>query len=169
MPKSKTKNRERAKKLRQRKKQRDKFQSNNIADHNSMKNKLKQQYPDVDVQIRDKNNAKVKISNLVLQLIAPLMDEAKNFDEESNIVGLGVMAWNLGIIKASKGKKEMVKSLDNLGMKLPRFYKKLLMEYAEKKCIEFPDFDQIIYDYEFQSIDSKNNNLSVAYQSNSKE
>lgn len=169
MPKSKTKNRKRAKKIRQRKKKQEKFQSEKIADHISMKNRLKQQYNKVDVQIRDNNSAEVKISNLVLQLVAPLMEQAKNFDEENNIAGLGVMAWNLGVIKASKGEKEMMKSLDNLGMALPRDYKMILLKFAEKKCIEYPDFDQIIYDFEFKSIDSKNNILSVAYQSSSKE
>jgi hypothetical protein len=164
MPKSKSKNRKRNKMMRQRKKQKEKLQKNEKYVDITLKNRLKQNYEGIDIQIRNRN-AEVKISNLVLQLVAPLMDEAKNFDEESNIVGLGVMAWNLGIIKAYKGEEEMLKSMDNFDMMLPNDYKKLLLEFAELKCEKFTDFDQIIYDFEFKSVNSRNNHLTVAYQS----
>lgn len=152
--------------LRQRKKQKEALLSNDPIGKFAIEERLKEKHNGADIQIRNNNNSDVKISNLVLQLIAPLMEKAKNFKEESNIAGLGVMAWNLGIIKASKGEKEMLKSLDNIGMLVPRLYKKLLLEYAEIKCIEFPEFDNIIYDFEFTSVDSRNNNLSVTYKHN---
>lgn len=169
MPKSKTKNRKKAQIRRQQKKQREAIQSNEIVGKSALEKRLKQDYKDVGIQIRNNNNSEIKISNLVLQLIAPLMNEAKSFDEESNIAGLGVMAWNLGIIKASKGENEMLKSLDSFGMEIPLDYKNLLLKYAEKKCLDFPDYNNIIYDYEFKSIDDQNNNLSVAYQPINKE
>jgi hypothetical protein len=163
MPKSKTKNRKRAKMLRQRKKQREARQNNEVIGKSVLEKRLKQNYKDIDIQFRDKN-PEVKISDLVINLVAPLMDEALSFDEEKNVAGLGVAAWNLGIIRALKGEKEMLKSLEENHIKLPNDVKKLLLEYAEKKYIEYPEYNQFIYDYEFKYISKKQNHLTVAYQ-----
>lgn len=161
---SKTKNRKRAKMMRLRKKQREALQKTELPGIKEIESRLNQQHKDIDVKLRNAN-PQIKISNVVLQMIAPLMKNANSFKEEKNIVGFGVMAWNLGIIKTYKGEDEMLDSLNGFGMELPNDYKNTLLEYADKKCIEYPDFDQLIHDYEFKSINKKNNNLTVAYKS----
>ncbi|MBI9069896.1 MAG: hypothetical protein JEZ09_21570 [Salinivirgaceae bacterium] len=160
----KTKNRKRAKMMRLRKKEREALQNTESPGINEIESRLNQQYEGKDIKLRNKS-PQIKISNVLLQMIAPLMKNAKSFTEEQSIVGLGVMAWNLGIIKAYKGEAEMLESLNGFGMMLSNNYKSILLEYAEKKSIAYSDYDQLIHDYEFKSINDKNNNLTVAYKS----
>ena len=101
----KVKNRKRAKMLRLKKKEREneEYSKTDNSSHglSKMKKRLDKEL-NRDVKFNYKNNTKGrKISDVVSEMIQPLMEEARTFKEEQNIVGLGVMAWNLGVIKKS--------------------------------------------------------------------
>ena len=147
-----------------RKKEREALQNAESPGIKEIESRLIKQHEGIDIKLRS-TNPQIKLSNILLQMIAPLMKNANSFTEEQNIVSLGVMAWNLGIIKTYKGEDEMLDSLNGFGMKLPNDYKKILLEYADIKITKYPDYDQLIHDYEFKSINKKNNNLTVAYKS----
>ncbi len=166
MSKSKSKNRKQHKMLRQRKKGRGiAEQKNEVLGQLKMKRRLKNQLG-AEVEFRNNNySTEEKISDVVSQMIQPLLDRAESFEEEKNIVGMGVMAWNLGVIKTHKGEKEMIESLKAFRMKLPKEIIELMIEYVEIKCNDFGEYDQFIYDYEFTRINTHQNNLSVAYES----
>ena len=165
MSKSKSRNRKRSQMLRQRKKERELGrQENEVPGLPPMEKRLKNKLG-IEVELRDKNASGEKISNIVSQMIQPLMDEARSFKEEKNIIGLGIMAWNLGVIKANKGEKEMLKSMEEFEMIFPDVLKEVIMKYVEIKCTEYGEYDQFIYDFEFTRINNRQNNLSVAYES----
>ena len=165
MSKSKSRNRKRSQMLRQRKKERELAgQENEVLGLPQMEKRLKSKLGG-KVEFRNKNSEDKKISNVVSQMIQPLMKGARSFKEEQNIVGLGIMAWNLGVLKAYKGEKEMLKSLEEFKMSLPNDLMGLVKEYVEIKCTEYGEYDQFIYDFEFTRISDRQNNLSVAYES----
>ena len=163
----KAKNRKRSKMLRQIKKQRENeiiSQENNSAHGLSqIKNRLDKEL-NVDVRFNYNNNPNGrKISDVISEMIQSLMKEAKTFDEEKNIVGLGVMAWNLGVIKKNNGEKEMQKAIKGFGMKLPKEIKNLLLDYSEVKCKNYSEYNELIIDYEFTRLNANQNNLTVSY------
>ena len=165
MSKSKSRNIKRSRMLRQRKKARELGEKENeVHGLPQMEKRLKNRLG-IDVEVRNKNATGKKISNVVSQMIQPLMKGARSFKEEQNIIGLGIMAWNLGVVKAYKGEKEMLKSLEEFKMMFPDVLKEVMMEYVEIKCTDYEEYDQFIYDYEFTRIDGSHNNLTVAYES----
>ncbi len=93
------------------------------------------------------------------------MEEAKTFDEEQNIVGLGIMAWNLGVIKQNNGEKEMLKALKSFKMKIPKQFTNLILDYSIIKCENYSEYNELIVDYEFSRLNAKQNNLTVSYKS----
>ena len=112
----KAKNIKRAKMLRQRKKEREneeysKPDNSTHALYKIKKRMDKELNSDVKFNYKSNSNGR-KISDVVSEMIQPLMEEARTFKEEQNIVGLGVMAWNLGVIKKNNGDKEMQKALN---------------------------------------------------------
>lgn len=163
----KAKNIKRAKMLRQRKKERENEKSFKHDNSTHVLSKIKKRLDkelNADVKFNYKNNSKGrKISDVVSEMIQPLMDEARTFKEEENIVGLGVMAWNLGVIKKNNGKKEMQKAFKSFGMKFPKDIKNLLLDYSEIKCENYSEYNELIVDYEFTRLNSHQNNLTVSY------
>jgi len=118
-----------------------------------------------NMKYNNKNNSnRRKISDVVSEMIQPLLKEARNFKEEQNIVGLGVMAWNLGVIKKNNGEKEMRKALKAFGMKIPKNLINVLLEYSEIKCENYSEYNELIVDYEFTRLNSHQNNLTVSYE-----
>ena len=163
----KAKNRKRSKMLRQRKKDREKEKAsdlnNDIHGLSKIKKRLDKEL-NADVKFNYKNNSKGrKISDVVSEMIKPLMEEARTFKEEQNIVGLGVMAWNLGVIKKNNGEKEMQKALKSFGKMLPKDIINVLLEYSEVKCENYSKYNELIVDYEFTKLNSHQNNLTVSY------
>ena len=162
----KTKNRKRAKMLRQKKKEREKEEFSKP--DNSVISKIKKRLDkelnaDVKFSYRKKTQGR-KISDVVSEMIKPLLDEADTFEEKQNIVGLGVMAWNLGVIKVNNGEKELKKELKVLGKKIPKEIIKVLLEYSKVKCEKYSEYKELIVDYEFTKINSHQNNLTVTYE-----
>ncbi|MEA3495630.1 MAG: hypothetical protein U9R42_06295 [Bacteroidota bacterium] len=155
--------------LRQRKKDRENEKvselNNGVHGLSSIKKRLDKEL-NTDVKFNYKNNLNGrKISDVVSEMIQPLMEEARTFKEEQNIVGLGVMAWNLGVIKKKNGEKEMQKALKGFGMKLPKEIKSILLEYSEVKCENYSEYNEFILDYELTRLNSHQNNLTVSYKS----
>jgi hypothetical protein len=164
MSKSKAKNIKRSKMMRQRKKEREALMKEKLSGKAVIEERLNNSHGLKNVNLRDKNNSSIKISNLIYQLVEPLMKMAKTFKEEKNTIGLGVLAWNLGTIKTLKGQEQMEKAFEEFSLQLSPEYKKLLLDYIEIKCRVFPDFDEIIFEYEYKPVNGKNN-LTVAYKS----
>lgn len=163
----KTKNRKRAKMLRQRKKEREneKFSKpdNSTYALSKIKRRLDKEFnSDVKFNYKKKTKGR-KISDVVSEMIQPLMEEARTFKEEQHIVGLGVMAWNLGVIKINNGEEEMQKAIKGFGIKLPKEIMDLLLDYCEIKCEKYSEYNEFIVDYEFTKINSHQNNLTVSY------
>jgi len=163
----KAKNRKRAKMLRQRKKERENKKSsmpdNNTHAFSKMKKRLDKKL-NADVKLNNKNNLNGrKISNVLSEMIKPLMKEARTFDEEQNIVGFGVVAWNLGVIKKNNGEEEMQKALKNLEKSFPKDIKNLLLDYSEIKCENYGEYNELIVDHEFTRLNAHQNNLTVSY------
>ncbi len=96
-------------------------------------------------------------------MIQPLLEDARSFKEEKNIVELGVMAWNLGVIKKNNGEKEMQKALKGFVIMLPKEIKDLLLNYSDIKCKNYSEYNELIVDYEFTRLNSHQNNLTVSY------
>lgn len=166
----KAENRKRAKMLQQRKKERENeksFKSDiNTPALSKMKKRLDKKL-NTDVKFTYKNNSNGrKISDVVSEMIKPLMEEARTFEEEQKVVGLGTMAWNLGVIKKNKGEKEMQKALKGLEIRLPKDIKNLLLDYCEIKCKNYSEYNELIVDYELTQLNSYQNNLTVSYESN---
>ena len=142
---SKSRNRKRNQMLRQRKKDKEIAKQNNELPGQSKMGKRLKNLLGADVSFRNNNiSAEKKISNVVLQMIQPLLDEAQSFKDEKNIVGLGVMAWNLGVLKMYEGEKKMLESLKDFRMLLSKDILELMMKYVEIKCNNFGEYDQII-------------------------
>ena len=163
----KAKNRKRNKMLRQRKKERENEEFSKPDKSTYVLSKIKKRLDkelNVDVKFNYKKNSNGrKISDVVSEMIQPLMEEARTFKEEQNIVGLGIMAWNLGVIKKNNGENEMQKALKGFGMMLPKEIKNILLEYSEVKCENYSEYNELIVDYEFTSLNSHQNNLTVSY------
>jgi len=166
MAKSKSKNKKRNQILKQRKKERELLsRGDKPIGMNKIQKRLKKFG---NIELRNNRSNKRKISTVVSEMLQPLMEEAQSFNEERNIIGMGIIAWNLGVIKTYKGEEEMQKSLRELKPKIPNPLLEILAEYIEIKCDKYKQYDHFIYDYEFTRINEYNNNLSVAYQSISK-
>lgn len=166
---SKSKNRKRSKMLRQRKKEREKEiisqTDNNIHGLDKIKKRLDKEL-NADVKFNYDNNAKDrKISDVVSEMIQPLMEEARTFDEEKTIIGLGVMAWNLGVVMQNKGEREVRRNIKSIGKELPKQFKDVIVEYSKIKCENYSGYNELIVDYEFSRLNDNQNNLTVSYKS----
>lgn len=168
----KTKNIKRAKMLRQRKKEREKENSSTTAmsadsrtlARSKMKERLENVYnTEVEFSYRSKSAGR-KISDVLSEMIKPLMDKTTTFEEEQNLVGLGVVAWNLGVIKKKHGEKEMRKTLKGFGRRFPKSVKPLLLYYVEVKCNKYGEYNEVIVDYDYSSLNDYENNLTVSYE-----
>ena len=155
--------------LRQRKKERENEEFSKPDKSTYALSKIKKRLDkelNVDVKFNYKKNSNGrKISDVVSEMIQPLMEEARTFKEEQNIVGLGIMAWNLGVIKKNKGEKEMQKLLKNFGMTLTKDLINILLEYAEVKCENYSEYNVLIVEYELTKLNAVQNNLTVSYKS----
>ncbi|MEI6050654.1 MAG: hypothetical protein WCS03_17290 [Bacteroidota bacterium] len=87
---------------------------------------------------------KEKVSTLLLEMVYPLFYEARNEEDIRNMVILGVAAWNSGIIKATKGKKELDKILKSIKGNEDIETRKLIDEYIDIKCTKYSQYNDFI-------------------------
>ncbi len=104
-----------------------------------------------------------KISDAVTEMINPEMREARDFEEQKKIIGLGVTAWNLGIMKAHNGEKEILKLKKSFKNALSKELANLIIEFSEVKCTDYSEYDELIIDWEFTRLNDRQNNLTVSY------
>ncbi len=164
----KVKNIKRAKMLRERKKEREneKLSSpdNNTHELSKIKKRLDKEL-NADVKLNSKSNSNErKISDVVSEMIQPLMKEARTIKEEQNIIGIGVMAWNLGVIKKNNGEEAMQKALKGFGMILQEEFINIVLDYSKIKCENYGEYNALIVDYKFTRLNSHQNNLTVSYE-----
>ena len=162
MPKSKTKNRKRAQMLRAKKRKRELL---SVAGDQLEKNKKRlREFAEKDgVKIIDRSalGMKEKISTLLLDMIKPLIYEAYGEEDLRGIISMGVVAWNCGIIKTTRGEKELNKILKTFKSQDNLENKKLLDEYIQIKCEKFGQYNDFITYFEISIEDDGQLNFTV--------
>ena len=93
-------------------------------------------------------NGKKKISNLVLEMVTPLLIKAKSEEEIRIIVALGITAWNSGIIKDIRGPIALNETLKDFDKNANPKEFKLLEEFISIKCGKYKKYLDFITDYE---------------------
>ncbi len=162
MPKSKTKNRKRSRKLKQRKNTRDRKKEVQTSSKEKIKARLQKQLNE-DVALRDKSQKGKKISEVVLEMLQPFINEAQSHNEEKEIIDLGIIAWNLGVISTYLGKEEMEQALKEIKSEVPEFLKEIILILVELKTSDYDQYDKLILDYEYTRFNKTRNNLTVTY------
>ncbi len=162
MPKSKTKNRKRAQKLRERKREKERLLTSETQLEKDKKLLIQSAEAD-GVKIVDRSilGKKEKISTLLLDMIKPVIHEAQDEEDLRGIISMGVVAWNCGIIKSTKGEKELNKVLKSFKSQDNIENKKLLDEYIQIKCEKFGQHNDFITNFEISIEDDGQLNFTV--------
>ena len=112
---------------------------------------------DIVVIDRAMIGSKYKVSALVLEMVQPMLVDANDPEEMREILSMGVVAWNCGILRDIGGEA----ALNEVFMKLKageyRYERKLLDEYIDIKCTKFKAYNEIIIGYELSEDEGKLN------------
>jgi len=146
---SKSDNIKRAKRLRQRKKEREKqalLNENLLKDQQMLLEKAQKE----NMKIIDRSllGRKEKISTVLLEMIKPVLFTAQDEKDARGIVSMGVLAWNFGIIKQMLGKDKMNDAMKALQITENSYERKLLDEYIQIKCNQFGQYNDFIVDFQ---------------------
>jgi hypothetical protein len=162
MPKSKSKNRKRAQMLRKKKRDRERML---VAETQLEKDKkvLRESAQKDGVTIVDRSalGRKEKISSLLLDMIKPMIPMSKDEEDLRGIISMGVVAWNCGIIKSTRGEKELNKVLKSFKSQESQENKKLLDEYIQLKCEKYGQYNDFITNFEISIEDDGRLNFTV--------
>ncbi len=162
MPKSKTKNRKRAQMLRQQKRERERLlTTGSQLEKDNQRLKDSAEKDGFKIINRAMLGRKEKISALILDMVKPLIYEAYDEEDLRGIITLGVVAWNCGIIKATKGNSALNKILKSFKNQNNKEDKKLLDEYIQIKCNKYGQYNDLIRDYEISIENDGNLNFTV--------
>ncbi len=163
MPRSKSRNRKRNRIAKNRKNEKESLKS---VDKSQTIKKMERRLKGFGkFEIKEKQSSDKKISAVVLEMLKPLLDEADSFEIERNIIQMGIIAWNMGVVKTYKGDDEMHASLKEIKPSLPDEMMDILMTIVKRKCSKYKKYDQFIYDYQIKTIPGPKLNLTVAYES----
>lgn len=163
MPKSKSRNRKHNRLAKIRKKEKE---SLNPGDQSQTIKNMEKRLKKYGIkEVREKQSSGKKISSVVLDLLKPLLDEADSIKLERKIIQMGIIAWNLGVIKTYKGENAMFTFMQEIKPSIPEEVMDILMEVVKRKCSKYKKYDQFIYDYKIKRIPGPNLNLTVAYKS----
>lgn len=162
MAKSKSKNRKRSGNLKQSKNIRERQKEVQTSSKEKIKARLEKQF-NGDVTLSDKSQKGKKISEIVLEMLQPFIDEAHSHNEEKEIIDLGIIAWNLGVIHTYLGKEEMEQALKEIKSEVPEFLKEIILILVELKTLYYDQYDKLILDYEYTRFNKTQNNLTVIY------
>ena len=55
--------------------------------------------------MRENQSSGRKISEVVLEMVRPLMKEAETLEHEKKAIDIGILAWNIGVIKGYQGEE----------------------------------------------------------------
>jgi hypothetical protein len=116
-------------------------------------------------EMREKQSSGRKISEVVLEMVRPLMKEAETLEHEKKAIDIGILAWNIGVIKGYQGEEAMQEFIEDIKDKLPETVMQMLMDLARRKCSKFRKYNQFIFDYEIKVLPGSKLNLTVAYES----
>jgi len=159
---SKSDNIKRAKLLRERKRERERGlkQTDQLKKDQQklLENATKEGHKIVD---RSVFGRKEKISSLLLEMIYPLFDDARNEEEVRGIVSFGLVAWNCGIIKATSGELELKKAMQGFKSQESIENRNLLEEYINIKCSKYQQYTELIVDYKISFEKDGRLNFSV--------
>lgn len=163
MPRSKSRNRKRNSLAKIRKREKE---SLNSGDKSQTIKKMEKRLKKLGVEeVREKQSSGKKISAVVLDLLKPLLDEADDIKIERSIIEMGIIAWNLGVIKTYKGKDDMLRFIHDSKQSIPEEVMDIIMGVVKRKCTKFKKYDQFIYDYQIKMIPGPSLNLTIAYRS----
>jgi hypothetical protein len=103
------------------------------------------------VDLRIDTNNPVKMSEVILDFAKPLLDLARDFDEQEKAVKLAILAWNLSLLPG----KELQKGLDKIrssahfeGRSEPDPLETVVLQLIERKQDLFPTIDRRIMDHD---------------------
>jgi hypothetical protein len=106
--------------------------------------------------------AKEKISNLVLEMIFPLLKNAKDEKEIRSILSLGIAAWNGGVLEQLGHTKELDEVLKNFRDPEDPVLSELLEEFMTIKCTKYKHYLDFIISHELSiEEDGRTLNLTV--------
>lgn len=109
---------------------------------------------------RAMTGSKYKISQLVIEMVQPILDTANDREEIRGILSLGVVAWNCGILKEKAGEIELRKVLRKFNAREFSSERRLLDEFIDIKCTKYKVYSEFIIDYRL-SMDSGSFNFTV--------
>ena len=117
------------------------------------------------IELKEIEPSEIKISSVILEMLKPLLDQANSIKDEKQIIQMGIIAWNLGVIKTYESEEAMLSSIQDMRPRITEEILEKLMEYVERKCSKYKKYDQFIYDYQIKRLPGPSLNLSVAYES----
>lgn len=162
MPKSKTKNKNRAQNLREKKRKRNRLLASETQLEKDKKLLMESAKEDgFKIVERSALGRKEKISTLLLDLVKPLIYEAQDEEDLRGIISLGAVAWNCGIIKTTRGENELKNVLKSFKSQNNLENKKLLDEYIQLKCEKYGQFNDFITNFEISIEDDGKLNFTV--------
>ena len=145
---SKSRNIKRARALRQKKVL--KLKCNNPSKHENNIYPLIEADLTDDILVFDRAliGSKYKVSELVIEMINPILTTANSLKEIREIYSLGVVAWNCGIIRVTSGEAGLLKVLRKFKDGESFYERKLLDEYINVKCTKYKAHNEFIINYE---------------------
>ena len=132
-------------------------------------NKVKERYKDKEVTLQTAEEMRLdKMSEIILEFVGELLEQATGKREKENIVSMGVVAWNIAILSDAI-KLSPLECLEDF-LKTSGIEKDseeeavttaVLLALIEKKQKTFPNIRRLVMDFEIKA--TKNDlNLSVA-------
>jgi hypothetical protein len=163
MPRSKSRNRKRARIGKQKKREKETFISSKQAESRKKITKRLKKYG--KVELMESHPSEKKISAVVLDMLKPLLKEADTLEDEKKIIEMGIMAWNMGVVKTYSGEEALKTLMKDIKPAIPEGIRDILLQYVNRKCTRYRKYDQFIHDYEISRISGDSINLTVAYES----
>lgn len=106
-----------------------------------------------NVEIDDGSMAKEKMSDVIIRFAAPLMEIAKNDEEDKKALVIAIMIWNLSLIPEEVKASQRNQINKMLGISDEKDHEsKQMKEFVDfmlkRKKAEFPNIHRIILDYD---------------------
>jgi hypothetical protein len=108
-----------------------------------------------------------KVSALVIEMVQPMLDDANDLEEIREILVMGIIAWNCGILRDTGLEAELSEVFRKLKAREYLYERKLLDEYIDIKCTKFKAYDDFIIGHEF-SVDEGKFKFTVTTPANDK-
>jgi len=93
-------------------------------------------------EVREKQSSGRKISEVVLEMVKPLIKEPETLEQEKKAIDIGILAWNIGVIKGYQGEEAMQEFIQDIKHKLPETVMQVLIDLARRKCSRYRKYNQ---------------------------